>query len=566
MSWLASNLAPVMFAALLFFLLTGFPVAFGLAATGMTFGWIAVEIGLVPAQFFNALPLRLYGIMSNDVLLAIPFFTFMGLILERSRMAEDLLETIGQVFGPMRAGLAIAVVLVGAMLAATTGVVAASVISMGLISLPIMMRYGYNRPLAAGVITASGALAQVIPPSLVLIIIADQLGQSVGDMYKAAFLPAFALVGLYIVAMALLAVVRPSWVPPLPPEARIYREASGHSGHASLALLTAASVVVGALVFEHWAAWKPLLGGDPAITPPMDERIVMALIAGIFFAWLVAVIDRVAGTHLLSALARRVTFVLIPPLMLVFLVLGTIFLGVATPTEGGAMGASGALLMALSRKRLTVTLLRQALDSSAKLSIFVMFVLIGSTIFALTFQAIDGPAWVKRLFAALPGGELGFLLFVNALVFVLGFFLDFFEIAFILLPLLLPVLKEMEINLVWFGVVLAMNMQTSFLTPPFGFALFYLRSVAPKADYTDKLTRQRIGAMKTADIYRGSVAFVALQLVMVAVMLWKPELVLMGLGEQKKLDVENVNINITMPEEEEAEPLPFFAPPASAPR
>ena len=565
MSWVAANLAPIMFAALLLFLLTGFPVAFGLAATGMTFGWIAVELGLVPAQFFNALPLRLYRIMSNDVLLAIPFFTFMGLILERSRMAEDLLETIGQVFGPMRAGLAIAVVLVGAMLAATTGVVAASVISMGLISLPIMMRYGYNRPVAAGVITASGTLAQIIPPSLVLIIIADQLGQSVGDMYKAAFIPAFSLVGLYVVAMVALAVLRPSWVPALPAEARIYREPTGRTGHASLALLAAAAVVVGALVFEHWGTLKPMLGGDPTITPPLDERVVVALTVGIFFAWLVAVVDRALKTGLLSALARQVTFVLIPPLMLVFLVLGTIFLGVATPTEGGAMGAAGAMLMALSRRRLTVALLKQALDSSAKLSVFVMFVLIGSTIFSLTFQAIDGPVWVKQLFAALPGGELGFLLFVNVLVFVLGCFLDFFEIAFILLPLLLPVLKEMEINLIWFGVMLAMNLQTSFLTPPFGFALFYLRSVAPKADYTDKVTRQRVGAMKTADIYRGSVSFVVLQIIMVAFILWKPELVLTGLGEQKKLDVQNVNINITAPEDEE-EPLPTFGAPASAPR
>jgi GntP family gluconate:H+ symporter len=565
MSWIAANLAPIMFAALLLFLLTGFPVAFGLAATGMTFGWIAVELGLVPAQFFNALPLRLYGIMSNDVLLAIPFFTFMGLILERSRMAEDLLETIGQVFGSMRAGLAIAVVLVGAMLAATTGVVAASVISMGLISLPIMMRYGYSRPLAAGVITASGTLAQIIPPSLVLIIIADQLGQSVGDMYKASFLPAFALVGLYVLAMIVVAVLKPSWVPALPAEARIYQEPTGRSGHASLTVLMAASVVVGAVVFEHWGQIKVLLGGEAGMTPPLDERVVMALMVTIFFAWLVAVIDRLVKANLLSALARQVTFVLIPPLMLVFLVLGTIFLGVATPTEGGAMGAAGAMIMAAMRRRLTGALLRQALDSSTKLSVFVMFVLIGSTIFSLTFQAIDGPVWVKGLFAALPGGELGFLVFINVLIFLLGCFLDFFEIAFILLPLLLPVLKEMDINLIWFGVMVAMNLQTSFLTPPFGFALFYLRSVAPKADYVDVVTRRRVAAMKTGDIYRGSVSFVALQVLMVAFILWKPELVLSSLGEQKVLDVQNVDINITAPEDEESS-LPLFADPASAPR
>jgi GntP family gluconate:H+ symporter len=557
MSWIASNLAPIMFVGLLFFLLTGFPVAFGLAATGMVFGWIAVELALVPAQFFSALPLRLYGIMSNDVLLAIPFFTFMGLILERSRMAEDLLETIGQVFGPMRGGLAIAVVIVGAMLAATTGVVAASVIAMGLISLPIMLRYGYNRPLAAGVITASGTLAQIIPPSIVLIVIADQLGQSVGDMYRAAFIPAFALVGIYMIAMIVVALVRPKWAPALPPEALIYHEANGNSGHRSLLVLTIVSIFVGGLVYDFYPQIKLLLGGDPDFPPPMDEKIVMSLAAGIGFAWVAALIDRAVGANLLSRLARQVTFVLIPPLLLVFLVLGTIFLGIATPTEGGAMGASGALVMAIARQRLTVSLLKQALDSSMRLSVFVLFVLIGSTIFALTFQAINGPDWVKALFAALPGGELGFLLFVNALIFVLGFFLDFFEIAFILLPLLLPVLKEMEINLVWFGVMVAMNMQTSFLTPPFGFALFYLRSVAPKKDYDDVVTKQRIRAFSTADIYRGSLTFVVLQIIMVAAILWKPEIVLMGLGEQKVLDVENVDLNIT-PIEEELEAPPSF--------
>jgi TRAP-type mannitol/chloroaromatic compound transport system permease large subunit len=565
MNWITANLAPLMFLGLLIFLLSGFPVAFGLAATGIVFGLIAVSLDLIPSLFFNALPLRLYGIMSNDVLLAIPFFTFMGLILERSRMAEDLLETIGQVFGPMRAGLAIAVVAVGAMLAATTGVVAASVISMGLISLPIMMRYGYNRPLAAGVITASGTLAQIIPPSIVLIVIADQLGQSVGDMYKAAFIPAFALVGIYIVAMLVLAVVRPKWVPALPKEALIYHENNGNTGHKSLGVLTILSIIVGNQMFHYWPKVKVWLGSDPTLNVPTDERIVMALMFAIFFAWLVAVIDKMVGTNLLSRLARQVTFVLIPPLLLIFLVLGTIFLGVATPTEGGAMGAAGALIMAISRQRLTLTLTKQALDSSAKLSIFVLFVLIGATIFSLTFQAIDGPTWVKGLFSALPGGELGFLIFVNTLIFFLGFFIDFFEIAFILLPLLLPVLREMEINLVWFGVMVAMVLQTSFLTPPFGFALFYLRSVAPKSEYTDKVTRARLPAFKTGDIYKGSMAFVALQLIMVVVILFYPKIVLMGLGEVKKLDIENVNLNITPADEEQEEPPPSFGPAASPP-
>ena len=484
-AFLIANIAPIMFGSLLLFLLSGFPVAFALASAGMVFGWLGVELGLVPAVFFNALPLRLYGIMANDVLLAIPFFTLMGLILERSRMAEDLLETIGQVFGKMRAGLAIAVVLVGAMLAATTGVVAASVISMGLISLPIMMRYGYNRPLASGVIMASGTLAQIIPPSIVLIVIADQLGQSVGDMYKASFIPAFALVSIYIVAMLLLAVFKPKWVPALPESALTFHESNGNTGHRSLGFLASLSVFVGSQVFMHYDKLKPLLGGEASMRSPTDEKVVMTLMVGILFAWLLAVIDKLAKTGLLSRLAQQVTFVLIPPLLLVFLVLGTIFLGIATPTEGGAMGAAGAMLMAALRKRLSMKLLTQAVDSSARLSVFVLFVLIGSTIFALTFQAIDGPIWVKALFAALPGGQLGFLLFVNALIFLLGCFLDFFEIAFILLPLLLPVLKEMDINLIWFGVMVAMNLQTSFLTPPFGFALFYLRSVAPKADYLD---------------------------------------------------------------------------------
>ena len=559
-SFIAANLAPIMFGSLLLFLFTGFPVAFALAATGMTFGWIAVELGVVPGQFFGALPLRLYGIMANDVLLAIPFFTFMGLVLERSRMAEDLLDTIGQVFGPIRGGLAIAVVLVGAMLAATTGVVAASVISMGLISLPIMLRYGYNRPLAAGVITASGTLAQIIPPSIVLIVIADQLGQSVGEMYKASFIPAFMLVGIYVIAIMVLAVWRPQWVPALPPSALVYHEENGNSGHKSLGVLTAISAIAGALTFNFWPQMKLVLGGDPTAVTPTDEKVVMALMLSIGLAWLLALLDKGLRLNLLSTLARRVTFVLIPPLLLIFLVLGTIFLGLATPTEGGAMGASGAVLMALARGRLKGTLLKQALDASMRLAIFVMFVLVGSTIFALTFQAIDGPIWVKALFAELPGGTLGFLLFVNTLIFILGCFLDFFEIAFILLPLLLPVLKEMDINLIWFGVMVALILQTSFLTPPFGFALFYLRSVAPGSDYTDKVTGQRIKAMKTGDIYKGSIAFVILQLIMVVAVMWQPQIILYGLGEQKVLDVDSVNLSI--------EPMAFDddEPGAAAPK
>lgn len=551
MSWIAANLAPIMFGSVLLFLLTGFPVAFALASAGIVFGWIAIELGLIPAVFFNAMPMRIFGIMSNDVLLAIPFFTFMGLILERSRMAEDLLDTIGQVFGPLRGGLAIAVVFVGALLAATTGVVAASVIAMGLISLPIMLRYGYNRPLATGVITASGTLAQILPPSIVLIIIADQLGQSVGQMYRAAFIPAFILVGLYILFVVVIAIVRPKWVPALPAEALIYNEGSGSSGHKSLGVLTLISGFVGYLVFANWAAIKLWLGGDPAFSPLLDERIVVGIMGGIVFAWLMATADKLLGLNLFSKLARQVTFVLIPPLMLIFLVLGTIFLGMATPTEGGAMGALGAVLMAWGRGRLNLPLLRQGLHSSARLSIFVMFILIGSTIFGLTFQAIDGPIWVKALFAKLPGGELGFMLFVNAMIFILGFFIDFFEIAFILLPLLLPVLVLMDVNLIWFGVMVALNMQTSFLTPPFGFALFYLRSVAPKNDYVDRVTKKRIPKVSTADIYRGAVVFVILQVILVLAVLFNPGIVLKGLGQEKELDLENVEMYVPDIEEDE---------------
>jgi TRAP-type mannitol/chloroaromatic compound transport system permease large subunit len=409
----------------------------------------------------------------------------------------------------MRGGLAVAVILVGALLAATTGVVAAAVISMGLISLPIMLRYGYNRTIATGTITASGTLAQALPPSLVLIVLADQLGRSVGDLYAGALVPGLMLVGLYLLFVVAVAIFFPKMAPALPMEARIYREPSGASGHKSLLVLFAICGAAGyAWSLVHGQIINPLVGRDrPA---PGDEVFIMSMTVASFLALFLAIVNRVAGMGLLSRLAEQVTFVLIPPLVLIFLVLGTIFLGVATPTEGGAMGAVGSVLLALGRRRLTMALLRQGLDASAKLSIFVLFVLIGSTIFALTFQAIDGPVWVKSLFAALPGGELGFLLFVNALIFVLGCFIDFFEIAFILLPLLLPVLQEMDINLIWFGVMVAMNLQTSVLTPPFGFALFYLRSVAPKKDYVDKVTGKPIPAFRTGDIYKGAIAFVAL--------------------------------------------------------
>ena len=546
MEFIAQNFVPLMFGGLLVFLLSGFPVAFALAATGLFFGFVGMEVGLFPGNLFQALPLRVMGIMQNDTLLAIPFFTFMGIILERSRMAEDLLETVAQVFGPVRGGLAVAVILVGALLAATTGVVAAAVISMGLISLPIMLRYGYNRTIATGTITASGTLAQAIPPSLVLIVLADQLGRSVGDMYAGGLLPGLMLVGLYLSFIAVVAIVKPDWVPALPQEARIYNEPNGASGHRSLLVLLAICGVASYGWSQvHDSVINPLVHREGHA--PGDEVVILSITVGSLLALLLAIINRVSGMGLLSRLGERVTFVLIPPLVLIFLVLGTIFLGVATPTEGGAMGALGALIMAGSRKRLSFDLMKQALENTSKLAIFVLFILIGSTAFSFTFNAADGHIWVEHLFDKLPGGAMGFLIIVNLLVFVLGMFIDFFEIAFIVVPMLAPVAEKLlpqllpegvppEMALVWFGIILAMNLQTSFLTPPFGFALFYLRSVAARSDYTDQVTKQRIPAVTTAQIYKGSIAFIILQLIMVAVIIIKPEIVTGNLEKAVQVD------------------------------
>ncbi len=537
--FLTNNFVPFMFMGLVVFLLIGFPVAFSLAATGLFFGFIGMEIGLFPSNLFQALPLRVFGIMQNDTLLAIPFFTLMGIVLERSRMAEDLLETVGQVFGPIRGGLGIAVVLVGALLAATTGVVAASVISMGLIALPIMLRYGYNRSVATGAITASGTLAQALPPSLVLIVLADQLGRSVGDMYAGALIPGLMLVGLYLLFIVGVALIKPDWVPALPLEARIYSESNGDSGHRSLLVLLLISAAAGyAWSQAHGTFINPLMGRDGA--PPRDEVVILSLTVASFLAFGLAVVNRLFKLGLLSRLTERVTFALIPPLVLIFLVLGTIFLGLATPTEGGAMGAVGALVMAGFRGTLSFKLLSQALENSTKLAIFVLFILIGSTVFSFTFNAADGHIWVEHLFDKLPGGQLGFLIFVNLLVFGLGFFIDFFEIAFIVIPLLAPVAEKLDINLIWFGIIIAMNLQTSFLTPPFGFALFYLRSVAPRNDYTDEVTRKRIPAVTTAQIYKGSIAFIVLQVIMVAIILFNPGLVTGNLDKPVQVDAESV--------------------------
>ena len=541
MDILGAQFVPLLFGGLLVFLLSGFPVAFALAATGLAFGLLGMQLGLFPGVLFQALPLRVFGILQNDTLLALPFFTFMGIILQRSGIAEDLLETVGQVFGPLRGGLALAVIFVGALLAATTGVVSATVISMGLISLPVMLRYGYNRNVVTGVVMASGTLAQAIPPSVVLIVLADQLGRSVGDMYLGALLPGLMLVALYAAYIIVLTVVRPTWVPALPEEARIYREPDGTSGHRSLIVLMSIATLAGiGWTMLHDRVVNPLV--DRETSAPGDEVLILSITVAALAALLLALLNRTLQLRLLSRLSERAILLLIPPLVLIFLVLGTIFLGVATPTEGGAMGAVGALVMAIRRRQLSVEQLRQALDSTAQLTCFVMFILIGATVFSFTFNAADGHLWVERLFDRLPGGQIGFLIAVNLLVFVLGCFLDFFEIVFIVIPILAPVADKLGIDLVWFGVLIAINLQTSYLTPPFGFALFFLRSVAPRADYQDRVTRRRISAVTTQQIYRGSVAFVLLQLVVVGALILFPNLVTDRLDRPTDVDFRNLKI------------------------
>jgi TRAP-type mannitol/chloroaromatic compound transport system permease large subunit len=513
---IAINMAPIMFASLIVFLLLGYPVAFSLAANGLVF--FAIGVWLAPYSggtitldwsLLGTMPQRVWGTMSNDTLLAIPFFTFMGIVLERSGMAEDLLDTVGQLFGPIRGGLAYAVIIVGALLAATTGVVAASVIAMGLISLPIMLRYGYDRRVASGVIAASGTLAQIIPPSLVLIVLADQLGRSVGDMYAGAIIPGLVLTGLYMVYIFTVSILRPNWVPALPLEARTL-------GHGVTSLLIAVAVCIGIGYGAH--VWLyPTQGANADI---------LGATVGVIVIYIYAVIDKSMKFNTMSRLAQQFIIVLIPPLALVFLVLGTIFLGIATPTEGGAMGALGAMVLAAMKRRLNFGVISQALSSTTRLSAFVMFILIGARMFSLTFYGVNGHVWVEHLLVGLPGGQTGFLIIVSVLVFLLAFFLDFFELAFIIVPLLVAPAEALGIDLIWFGVILAVNMQTSFMHPPFGFALFYLRSVAPKAPYNDKVTGDRLAGVSTGQIYWGAVPFVIIQVIMIGITIAFPQMVM----------------------------------------
>jgi len=567
-AFIAENIAPIMFVALVVFLLLGYPVAFSLGAVGLLFFVIGVELAPLSGGTINlswpllqSLPERIFGVMTNDTLLAVPFFTFMGLILERSGMAEDLLDTIGQLFGTIRGGLAYAVIFVGALLAATTGVVAASVISMGLISLPIMLRYGYDRRVASGVIAASGTLAQIIPPSIVLIVMADQLGRSVGDMYEGAFLPGLILATLYAGYVFLISILFPKAVPGLPAAAIGFREKSGSRGLLSLLVLTIVSAGVG------WYAMRDthFRGAD---------FVILTMAAAILFAFVVAVVNwivnKATGFRFLSYMAQQATFVMVPPLFLIFLVLGTIFIGLATPTEGGAMGAVGAVLLAMGKRmtdrdprRLNYAIVKSATEATAKLSAFVIFILIGARIFSLTFYGVNGHIWVEHLLTSLPGGEVGFLIFINLLVFGLAFFLDFFELAFIIIPLLVPAAEALGIDLIWLGVMLSVNMQTSFLHPPFGFALFFLRSVAPREAFKDKVTGKLTDPVTTGQIYWGAVPFVVIQCIMVAMVIAFPGMVMHYKAAAPLVDPSKIEIQL--PDFGSGQPSGFGAPPSFGP-
>ncbi|MCW5692533.1 MAG: TRAP transporter large permease subunit [Pseudolabrys sp.] len=600
-AFIIENMAPIMFASLVVFLLLGYPAAFSLAAVGLLYALAGIELGQFQPDFLQALPERVYGVMNNDTLLAIPFFTFMGLILERSGMAEDLLDTIGQLFGTVRGGLAYAVIFVGALLAATTGVVAASVISMGLISLPIMLRYGYDRRVAAGVIAASGTLAQIIPPSLVLIVMADQLGRSVGDMYEGAFIPGLVLSALYAGYVFLVSVVYPKATPGLPQEVIGFREPSGARGVWQLGILVVFSGVVAYLLMSE----TNVNGGADFVILTMSVGVTVsflcavfnrvfgtrywylsvicfvglaagwyyfnhhahenwalfmaALSAGALYAVIAALIEKVSGFRLVTVMAEQTTFVMVPPLLLIFLVLGTIFIGVATPTEGGAMGAVGALILGAMKRRLSFDLIRQAVESTAKLSAFVVFILLGARVFSLTFYGVSGHIWVEHMLTSLPGGQIGFLIFVNAFVFILAFFLDFFELAFIIIPLLGPAAEKLGIDLIWFGVILGVNMQTSFMHPPFGFALFYLRSVAPKESFIDRVTGLRTEPVTTGQIYWGAVPFVIIQVIMVALVIVFPGMVMHYKKGLSNVDPNKVKIEV--PALDSLPPLDFNSSP-----
>ena len=511
---------PLMFGGLIISMLIGFPVAFTLSALGLSFGFLSIYLGYFDLNFLQAIPGRIFGgVLSNELLLAIPFFTFMGSVLERCGLAEDMLDSMGQLFGPVRGGLGYSVIIVGFILGGITGTVAAQVIAMALISLPVMMRYGYNTRYITGVLAASGTITQLVPPSLVLIVMADQLGKSVGDMYLGAWGPSVLQIALFCAYTFMLGLIKPDHVPAVPKEAR---------------------------TLNGWPLWRKCLMG------------------------------------------------IIPSAVLIFVVLGTMMLGLATPTEAGAMGAIGAIVLAaihhkelskpghrmlligivaagvgaiiailLTRDSLWFKLafavvyiaviwlcleavripdlrdlIKQGYESTMRLSTMVVFILIGSTCFSVVFLGVSGGTWLEHHMTSIPGGVWGFLIFINVFIFFLAFFLDFFEIAFIILPMVAPIAQKVlapvvgpDAALIWFGVMLCVNMQTSFLHPPFGFALFYLRGVAPRE-------------VKSSDIYWGAVPWIGLQLIMVALVVAFPVIVTALLDKPIDVDLSKVKIEV----------------------
>ncbi len=468
---LIENFPPLMFAGLVIIMLIGFPVAFSLSALGLGCGFYAIHMGWFPAAYMSNLPLALFSILSNELLLAIPFFTFMGTILEKCGLAEDMLDSMGQLFGPMKGGLGYSVIIVGFILGAITGTVAGQVIAMALISLPVMMRYGYDMRYATGVLAASGTITQLVPPSLVLVVLADQLGKPVGDMYKGAWGPSILQILLFALYTYGLSVVKPHYVPGVPRSAR---------------------------TLHGWALWGKCLRG------------------------------------------------IVPSALLIFTVLGSMGglpfqkSAIATPTEAGAMGVVGALLLAATYKRLSKALMWEAMVGTMRLTAMVVFILIGSRVFSQVFQGVDGSKWVEHLLTGLPGGQTGFLVVVNIFVFFLAFFLDFFEIAFIIVPMLAPVADKLGINLIWFGVLLCVNLQTSFMHPPFGFALFYLRGIADTLFKEKRIPE----AVKSNDIYLGAIPWVIMQLILVVVVIFVPQTVTMFLDKEIVVDVDKVKIEM----------------------
>ena len=465
------NFAPLMFLGLILIMLMGFPVAFSLAALGLMCGFFAVAQGWFPISFMSNLPLNIFGILSNDLLLAIPFFTLMGAILEKCGLAEDMLESMGQLFGSVRGGLGYSVIIVGFILGAITGTVAGQVIAMAMISLPVMMRYGYNMRYTTGVLAASGTITQLVPPSLVLVVMADQLGRSVGDMYKGAWGPSILQVCLFVLYTFLLSRIRPADLPAIPKEAR---------------------------TLTGWKLWRTCLRG------------------------------------------------IIPSAILIFAVLGSmgglpgINVAIATPTEAGAMGALGAFVLAAIHGRLNWQIIKEGMTNTMRITAMVVFILIGSRVFSLVFQGVDGGVWIEGMLSNLPGGQIGFLLAVNAFVFFLAFFLDFFEIAFIILPMLAPVAEKMGIDMVWFGVLLCVNMQTSFMHPPFGFALFYLRGISDTLFKSKSIPRK----IESRDIYLGSIPWVMLQLLLVVIVIFFPQTVTVFLDKKEVVDLNQIKIEI----------------------